>query len=153
MVTVIYLVQIEPKNGFETGKVKDGYQQCGYLPQPPTSWSHSGCICSAFKVNVGWILCRFALIFEFEALNFNLFWRWSHSGCTCSAFKVNSGSILCHYALIFEFGALNVWICGNSKSNLILWWTFEKNEGFVLLCDIRVFFPSDAISTQVHKHI
>jgi len=38
MVTVDYLVQIEPKNGFETEKViKDGYPQCGYLPQPLTS--------------------------------------------------------------------------------------------------------------------
>ena len=37
MVTVIYLVQIEPKNGFETEKVKKGYRQCGYLPQSPTS--------------------------------------------------------------------------------------------------------------------
>ena len=38
MVTVNYLVQIEPKNGFETEKViKDGYRQCGYLPQPLTS--------------------------------------------------------------------------------------------------------------------
>ena len=34
---VIYLVQIEAKNGFETEKVKDGYRQCGYLPLPPTS--------------------------------------------------------------------------------------------------------------------
>ena len=37
MVTVSYLVLIEPKNGFETEKVKDGYRQCGYLPLPPTS--------------------------------------------------------------------------------------------------------------------
>jgi len=37
MVSVIYLVQIEPKIGVETEKVKDGYRQCGYLPQPPTS--------------------------------------------------------------------------------------------------------------------
>ena len=29
MVTVIYLVQIEPKNGFETEKVKKGYRQEG----------------------------------------------------------------------------------------------------------------------------
>jgi len=45
MVTVIDLVQIEPKNGFETEKVKKGYRQCGYLPQPPTSlleWRPSG---------------------------------------------------------------------------------------------------------------
>ena len=40
MVTVIYLVQIEPKNRFETEKVKDGYRQCGYLPLPPTSPSY-----------------------------------------------------------------------------------------------------------------
>ena len=37
VVTVIDLVQIEPKNGFETDKVKDGYRLCGCLPQPPTS--------------------------------------------------------------------------------------------------------------------
>jgi len=37
VVTVIYLVQIEPKNGFETDKTKDGYRLCGYLPQPRTS--------------------------------------------------------------------------------------------------------------------
>ena len=36
-VKVIHMVQIEPKNGFETEKVKDGYRLCGYLPQPPTS--------------------------------------------------------------------------------------------------------------------
>ena len=34
MITKILLVQIEPKNGFETEKVKKGYRQCGYLPQP-----------------------------------------------------------------------------------------------------------------------
>jgi len=28
------------KNGFEAEKVKDGYRQCGYLPQPPTSHEH-----------------------------------------------------------------------------------------------------------------
>ena len=39
-VTVIYLVQIEPKNGFEAEKVKDGYRQCGDLPQHPTSHEH-----------------------------------------------------------------------------------------------------------------
>ena len=37
---VIYLVQIEPKIGFETEKVKDGYRHCGYLPQPPKSPVH-----------------------------------------------------------------------------------------------------------------
>ena len=37
VVTVIYLVQIEPKNGFKTEKVKDRYRECGYLPLPPTS--------------------------------------------------------------------------------------------------------------------
>jgi len=37
VVTVIYLVQIEPNNRFETEKVKKGYRHCGYLPQTPTS--------------------------------------------------------------------------------------------------------------------
>jgi len=38
MVTGIYLVQIEPKFGVETEKFKDGYRQCGYLPQPHVSF-------------------------------------------------------------------------------------------------------------------
>jgi len=41
MVTV-YVVQIEPKNGFETEKVKEGYQQCGYLPQAGPAPNVSG---------------------------------------------------------------------------------------------------------------
>ena len=44
MATVVHLVQIEPKNGFETEKVKDGYRQCGYLPQPPTSRNNHAAI-------------------------------------------------------------------------------------------------------------
>ena len=34
------LVQIEPKNGFETEKVQDGYRNPGSLPLTPTSPSH-----------------------------------------------------------------------------------------------------------------
>ena len=38
----VYVVQIEPKNGFETEKVKEGYQQCGYLPQAGQAPNVSG---------------------------------------------------------------------------------------------------------------
>jgi len=54
MVTVIHLVQIEPKNGFETETVKDGYRLCGYLPQPPTS---RVCVCVCVCVCVRACVC------------------------------------------------------------------------------------------------
>ena len=54
MVTVFYLVQIEPKNGFETETVKDGYRLCGYLPQPPTS---RVCVCVCVCVCVRACVC------------------------------------------------------------------------------------------------
>ena len=61
-----WLVLIEPKNGFETEKVKNEYWNPGYLPPPPTSLQTPHLHCS-IEMKV-----RETLFFNVCALNANV---------------------------------------------------------------------------------
>ena len=52
MVTVIFLVQIEPKNGFETEKVKKGFDSVDIYRSPYDSLS-ANCVVSYQKKRKG----------------------------------------------------------------------------------------------------